>query len=227
MGAMRTPAITWWDHPREYGENSSMVLRRITTRGSSPRIRGKSEIGLGIPASPWIIPANTGKIENSMRYPMNETDHPREYGENRAGQRPAESWAGSSPRIRGKCVAFGCWSPGGGIIPANTGKIYSEFTSGAYMRDHPREYGENQKASQAGRTSPGSSPRIRGKFFASSADTFTRGIIPANTGKIGVTSCLACGWWDHPREYGENSYTAAPSHAVKGSSPRIRGKSRV
>ena len=50
------------------------------------------------------------------------------------------------------------------------------------------------------------------------------GIIPANTGRIprNAESRHTCA--DHPREYGENFYTAAPSHAVKGSSPRIRGE---
>ena len=50
------------DHPREYGENALAGGHREAARGSSPRIRGKWDVGEGFDFC-W-------------------GDHPREYGEN-------------------------------------------------------------------------------------------------------------------------------------------------
>ena len=70
------------DHPREYGENTVMVIFSPGSAGSSPRIRGEST-GL----DKWklrngIIPANTGRIRCWQRPRLRDQDHPREYGEN-------------------------------------------------------------------------------------------------------------------------------------------------
>ena len=50
------------DHPREYGENCSIMSAHCRDTGSSPRIRGKcvnNRTGVRVRG---IIPANTGKI---------------------------------------------------------------------------------------------------------------------------------------------------------------------
>ena len=137
-------ALVVWDHPREYGENPGpMQILGERTR---------------------IIPANTGKITWHNRDRCWVRDHPREYGENAS----ALSWsyvvAGSSPRIRGKYPPPGLSLVALGIIPANTGKIFSPRPQRFSTPDHPREYGENSGYRNLGGACAGSSPRIRGKL---------------------------------------------------------------
>ena len=152
--------------------------------GSSPRIRGKfahiSEIG----HCDGIIPANTGKISEAHGKTFINWDHPREYGENIMSGSLQTAPGGSSPRIRGKWVARRLPVFSGGIIPANTGKIYPSTPCPLHPWDHPREYGENFSVLRFSPVAGGSSPRIRGKCGGFTVCNHTAGIIPANTGKI-------------------------------------------
>ena len=51
----------------------------------------------------------------------------------------------------------------GGIIPANTGRIFPKWKVVKVITDHPREYGENERACSNPKFVEGSSPRIRGE----------------------------------------------------------------
>ena len=92
---------------------------------------------------------------------------------------------------------------------------------------HPRAYGENLLAHHQPPEAPGSSPRIRGKFARLEKRILTRGLIPAHTGKIPVTSTPRSLRRAHPRAYGENQGVITSQTAREGSSPRIRGKYRI
>ena len=85
-------------------------------------------------------------------------------------------------------------------------QYHHQYTSQCYFRwDHPREYGENDARAPYPASSPGSSPRIRGKCCRRCSQRTLRA--------------------DHPREYGENAAQPPPGSGRGGSSPRIRGKS--
>ena len=71
----------------------------------------------------------------------------------------------------------------------------------------------------------GSSPRIRGEYAAGWRGDCSRGIIPANTGRMTLITRSVRVSWDHPREYGENKVIKIPAGEWTGSSPRIRGES--
>ena len=92
------------DHPREYGENIYSRRMLCLSVGSSPRIRGKSGAALCRVHEGGIIPANTGKIIRHKPHIKIDRDHPREYGENDLFTYGRVWLAGSSPRIRGKCL---------------------------------------------------------------------------------------------------------------------------
>ena len=132
---------------------------------------------------------------------------------------------GSSPRIRGKYQPTPMREPTGGIIPANTGKIDKQGRHRNVHQDHPREYGENARYSQQDPLPWGSSPRIRGKSEEAERRASQGGIIPANTGKMWILRWRRNCGADHPREYGENKSPTLRNCLVRGSSPRIRGKS--
>ena len=155
--------------------------------------------------------------------------------------------AGSSPRIRGKLRNGERTLSWHGIIPANTGKSFGHLAEPNKRRiipantgkmtkrpcivtmiwDHPREYGENYALPLSSSFHRGSSPRIRGKYDTYNITIYTHRIIPANTGKMNNHSARSVAMWDHPREYGENRLPPAHRCAVRGSSPRIRGKFAV
>ena len=194
-----------WDHPREYGENFSVLRFSPVAGGSSPRIRGKSQMKVRFMNGLGIIPANTGKIHFPFWWLYSPWDHPREYGENAAVSRYATTPLGSSPRIRGKYVSHFGWC--------------------VYAGDHPREYGENRVFCSRLLCALGSSPRIRGKYIHRLRPAQLPGIIPANTGKMVQWMLQIRVGWDHPREYGENSPGKSSRSSPSGSSPRIRGKS--
>ena len=192
------------DHPCEYGENFQISTVLMEFKGSSPRIRGKSAMHSQTRHMSGIIPANTGKMRISVRCVMVSRDHPREYGENGTVVQTGAASGGSSPRIRGKWWRSQRGWPLVGIIPANTGKIICIGTGIPVSRDHPREYGENGAGFDENILPKGSSPRIRGKCHLWWPGDIAPGIIPANTGKIPYPRAHPTGYWDHPREYGEN-----------------------
>ena len=137
-------------------------------------------------------------------------------------------WAlkGSSPRIRGEWRNDHWPRLRAGIIPANTGRMSSGSCWNTSSRDHPREYGENERPARRDKDLNGSSPRIRGECCHCVVSTLVRGIIPANTGRIGGVVDIVYESPDHPREYGENRSVASADMIDRGSSPRIRGESR-
>ena len=114
--------------------------------GSSPRIRGELYPSTILLSTVW--------------------DHPREYGENPVVSSCHQRATGSSPRIRGECAAFTGFADGGGIIPANTGRMPQVGIDMGGEPDHPREYGENQQCLHIELGVEGSSPRIRGESGA-------------------------------------------------------------
>ena len=151
------------DHPREYGENPRKWPICPWNTGSSPRIRGESELVEEPEPVPGIIPANTGRILDALSREYPDRDHPREYGENTSTPPTRTTSLGSSPRIRGECGGLRVHEIGHGIIPANTGRISLRRCNLGPKRDHPREYGENTEPQCATHINHGSSPRIRGE----------------------------------------------------------------
>ena len=163
MSCLFLPRIAERDHPREYGENREKEAQASHEQGSSPRIRGESRVRRDAGNRTGIIPANTGRITVAAHDGSFAWDHPREYGENALSFPVFVVGQGSSPRIRGEWQELFLSAAPSGIIPANTGRICRTLRITSVMRDHPREYGENDfpKASLARRD--GSSPRIRGE----------------------------------------------------------------
>ena len=111
------------DHPREYGENPISEAISRAVRGPSPRIRGESERRRLSSQVPRTIPANTGRIQNTIISTFILTDHPREYGENECLYLGSDPHGGPSPRIRGESPPRSPLRLFQGTIPANTGRM--------------------------------------------------------------------------------------------------------
>ena len=71
------------DHPRGCGEHCSPVLSVMSTRGSSPRMRGAHPQAAAREAARGIIPADAGSTEFHRQNTTMSEDHPRGCGEHR------------------------------------------------------------------------------------------------------------------------------------------------
>ena len=71
-----------WAHPRVCGENLARLDRPEPLRGSSPRVRGKRNVGVLHRVPVGLIPACAGKTLASELSTTPEAAHPRVCGEN-------------------------------------------------------------------------------------------------------------------------------------------------
>ena len=90
--------------------------------GSSPRGRGKPSCSRSVSAQRGLIPAWAGKTSKLQAALNREAAHPRVGGENSATVAKTGSYAGSSPRGRGKLSEMDRTVLATGLIPAWAGK---------------------------------------------------------------------------------------------------------
>ena len=151
-------------HPRVCGENCETLAVSGTTRGSSPRVRGKLKGSSPFRSTFGLIPARAGKTSIRSYRAILTAAHPRACGENLPEPAGPEMNRGSSPRVRGKprlsCVLPSLLGP----IPARAGKTSLVVQEDSGMRAHPRACGENPRRRRAAPSRAGSSPRVRGKL---------------------------------------------------------------
>ena len=134
------------------------------------------------------------------------------------------SYAGSSPRGRGKHDVRWSSRAQGRLIPARAGKTASATCCCRMIAAHPRAGGENGNQVGHGHAPIGSSPRGRGKQTSLFFPTMNTRLIPARAGKTCRARLALCPHRAHPRAGGEN-YSASARIATRlGSSPRGRGK---
>ena len=126
--------------------------------------------------------------------------------------------------MRGKQSAILCPPSFVRLIPAHAGKTGVRMSSQLVFWAHPRACGENRDASQVGRLTGGSSPRMRGKRSSRLGKLRRDGLIPAHAGKTISPSWARRLRRAHPRACGENIKGYASTAATTGSSPRMRGK---
>ena len=220
----RRAAVKTKAHPRVCGENPGGVLFALAAAGSSPRVRGKLQLAVSSVIRSGLIPACAGKTTcvRQRRWPVRA--HPRVCGENVQIVDLAQGESGSSPRVRGKLVrCCGCGLDGG-LIPACAGKTLSSRMLKTWAAAHPRVCGENHIVEDWQDYVKGSSPRVRGKHLQLADDSLRRGLIPACAGKTPRSRSGRLTLRAHPRVCGENSPRDAGGLALRGSSPRVRGK---
>ena len=211
-------------HPRACGENGRDFGDPLVRRGSSPRVRGKLVDQFAVAARDGLIPARAGKTSPTSRRRPRPTAHPRACGENPNRSRASARIPGSSPRVRGKPGKPLRSSPGPRLIPARAGKTNTTAFPLEWDRAHPRACGENRTAGKSLSNRAGSSPRVRGKLGGIPLTCYRIGLIPARAGKTGSFVAVSITPKAHPRACGENPRRTVTLSAIRGSSPRVRGK---
>ena len=111
-----------------------------------------------------------------------------------------------------------------GLIPARAGKTSPRRTTAANWSAHPRACGENARTTWEEPAAYGSSPRVRGKQRRWDVHDAVLGLIPARAGKTPTSRPRGATARAHPRACGENGSNFTGVTAVRGSSPRVRGK---
>ena len=135
------------------------------------------------------IPAYAGKTCITLWRALYGAEHPRVCGEN-AWPVWCPDWKrGTSPRMRGKQSHTTRVSAPPRNIPAYAGKTIGQLVNDWDTAEHPRVCGENTLAISETYTSPGTSPRMRGKQRGERLYHPKQRNIPAYAGK---TRCWPC-----------------------------------
>ena len=186
-------------------------------------MRGAQHAGMLPDFDHGIIPAYAGSTCPRSASSGEGRDHPRVCGEHSLRCDFRNPRLGSSPRMRGAHNERDDVELGVGIIPAYAGSTRRQLVFTYPHRDHPRVCGEHSFASNARRSTSGSSPRMRGApVFLIPAGTAT-GIIPAYAGSTVFRNTIITSQRDHPRVCGEHAPASTRRLVARGSSPRMRG----
>ena len=200
------------------------ISRTPAALGSSPRGRGKPMSYQDQRGHRGLIPAWAGKTLHQRTAPSSRAAHPRVGGENRTLRPILIAATGSSPRGRGKPPDEIGRGVVHGLIPAWAGKTRRSRAPPSTRRAHPRVGGENPTPRSPEAGDRGSSPRGRGKRFATFRTPEVSGLIPAWAGKTRPGDRAVRQPRAHPRVGGENSVIVYSVPGSIGSSPRGRGK---
>ena len=197
-------------HPRACGENNARRPQRGSSRGSSPRMRGKPRQRTWTARTLWLIPAHAGKTLISVALVASTPAHPRACGENPREWCASAALEGSSPRMRGKPTKAVVNGYSLRLIPAHAGKTNIVAATMRTPRAHPRACGENPHAATWWSISMGSSPRMRGKLQLADDSLRRVGLIPAHAGKTPLDGLIVDKATAHPRACGENQDSGDP-----------------
>ena len=211
-------------HPRVCGENVTLSDAEEGCCGSSPRVRGKLVVHDAHATLIRLIPACAGKTRPRTAWCGVFQAHPRVCGENQGSTSSSAPGKGSSPRVRGKPLAYPQLLHDTRLIPACAGKT-SRRCGGSWVPGaHPRVCGENGWLSRDWLYPLGSSPRVRGKQETAEVLGPRRRLIPACAGKTSTSPTPSRSRSAHPRVCGENVKRVVADWVTAGSSPRVRGK---
>ncbi len=175
-------------HPRACGERVSAPKRKISTSGSSPRVRGTHVLPMLCFQITRFIPARAGNASRSSTSSIDRTVHPRACGERLFTADPMGCDCGSSPRVRGTHPGHVCISVPLRFIPARAGNATPYEAPYVPETVHPRACGERTYAGAVRQHWIGSSPRVRGTHSFCNASTITHRFIPARAGNARSSS---------------------------------------
>ena len=149
-------------HPRVCGEHTVINVTLMIHLGSSPRVRGTSEL-----PSPFFlifrfIPACAGNICLRNQPPESKAVHPRVCGEHTPQIGCQTLTSGSSPRVRGTYYDNNRYRFRWRFIPACAGNMTISGQPMPSTSVHPRVCGEHIKRPRWPKAKIGSSPRVRG-----------------------------------------------------------------
>ena len=134
------------------------------------------------------------------------------------------SYAGSSPRVRGRQIVQAVAEDLRRLIPAGAGQTDCAGGGGGSASAHPRGCGADPGFDLNDTGTWGSSPRVRGRQPRRFVRPDSGGLIPAGAGQTVRPWTARRRAWAHPRGCGADRSTRQFHISVWGSSPRVRGR---
>ena len=151
-------------------------------------------------------------------------DHPHAYGDKSPMTAQRAGGQKSSPRVWGQVLSVTHRAVSRGIIPTRMGTSCWGCGSGSKGRDHPHAYGDKLSKSAPTAQSLGSSPRVWGQGYHSTAVGVSERIIPTRMGTSLLCQCPPLYIRDHPHAYGDKSGNVGFIALAQRSSPRVWGQ---
>ena len=197
---------------------------QISSRGLSPRVRGKRLPSGGLIGGVGSIPACAGEAAGLAAGLPPLRVYPRVCGGSRPIRGRTRRHRGLSPRVRGKPAVGAPGAARRGSIPACAGEAGVAASSLHSPRVYPRVCGGSLFVSGAGGRDGGLSPRVRGKPGRALWARRGERSIPACAGEAGHLVCTSWAVKVYPRVCGGSKTGHFDAHSSKGLSPRVRGK---
>ncbi len=195
-----------------------------TSRGPSPRGRGRPSTRAPMVGARGSIPAWAGETRPSLRCRSASRVHPRVGGGDAPTPTGVSNGSGPSPRGRGRHAERGGDPAQRGSIPAWAGETDGRTATRQSWRVHPRVGGGDFSSGVRMAVSRGPSPRGRGRHAERGGDPAQRGSIPAWAGETSRCGSTRPTGRVHPRVGGGDC--VAPPRRASGAGPSPRGRGR-
>ena len=191
---------------------------------TTPRVRGKQQSDVGTPDKGRYNPACAGKTQSYEPVSPRASIQPRVCGENspfRAGSGKRED---TTPRVRGKLNGSVDFRDSCRYNPACAGKTHVFYSFDKLIAIQPRVCGENGTNHCWIRSSPDTTPRVRGKRTTYHQVYHAARYNPACAGKTMFPRFPMLITSIQPRVCGENSWFRKAWIVDDDTTPRVRGK---
>ena len=131
---------------------------------------------------------------------------------------------GRSPRVRGRLRDLLRQVLDFGSIPAGAGETMARAAHMVHVEVDPRGCGGDMRHSAYAHTRQGRSPRVRGRRLQHVPLCQRKRSIPAGAGETPVVWYAPPASWVDPRGCGGDAYVEGVMDAMRGRSPRVRGR---
>ena len=194
------------------------------SRGSSPRVRSRlvaCDCPVGVDG---IISACAEQTNTIAARAIGRRDHLRVCGADARESRRLMCWAGSSPRVRSRRLAYHGAKIRIGIISACAEQTFQTAAVRRDRRDHLRVCGADCSAMSANHVPLGSSPRVRSRPATLHSEVAYHGIISACAEQTLLRVFISALSKDHLRVCGADRGVFLIVSFGLGSSPRVRSR---
>ena len=220
----RLAAVCRGVYPRVCRGSTGCPPRPGTSRGLSPRVRGKPIAASSGAIVARSIPACAGEATAGLPGIRPSAVYPRVCGGSAGLPEPEVQGWGLSPRVRGKPYGLSLKLFGERSIPACAGEADARGAGAGQIRVYPRVCGGSDRPPGSPAPTDGLSPRVRGKRLLAYAPGRGAGSIPACAGEARYRPYGSTFPEVYPRVCGGSGLRPAGFTPATGLSPRVRGK---